>query len=178
MMGLIEYIFHTEISTVEAIASTTGERKKEEEEEKMPPCTGSIAAAATTTASTGGRDSPSSYYYYYLYPLHYALMNRHWWNGGIEELIHAFPDALKIRESAAQLYAFQLSAMLPTSTACTITTTTTTSTTMKMMDPESSVDLETVYQLLRMDPNILDRLIVPRPSYLISNTPTYTCNIQ
>ena len=176
LMEFIEYLIHDETSLVQTNASKTtrGGKEKVEEEEKMPTCAGNAVATATATSKTGERDSPS-YWDSSVYPLQYALMNRHWWNDGIKEVIQAFPDALKIRDPSTQLYAFQLAAMLPTSTACI---TTNTSTKMTMMDPESSVDLETVYQLLRMDPNILDRLIVPQPSFRIGTTHTYTCNIQ
>lgn len=82
------------------------------------------------------------------YPLHEALINRHWWNEGIREVFQACPQALKEPDVESGLYPFQLAALLPEAYQEQTGTTST-------MDV-GSVDLETIFQLLRAEPNVLE----------------------
>ena len=70
------------------------------------------------------------------YPLHTALSNRHCWTGGIRELLLAAPDVLTIRDPITKLYPFQLAAV-PVG--------------------ETTVELDTVYMLLRCQPTLISR---------------------
>ena len=68
------------------------------------------------------------------FPLHVALANRHTWGGGIEELLHAAPRVLSTTDPLTNLYPFQLAA-IPVG--------------------DTTVDLDTIYKLLRSKPDIM-----------------------
>lgn len=70
------------------------------------------------------------------YPLHSALANRHTWSGGVDCLFQASPRVLVLRDPVTKLYPFQL-ASAP-----------------MRLDPEG-VDLDTIYLLLRSQPDVL-----------------------
>jgi len=68
------------------------------------------------------------------YPLHSAISNRHTWNGGVECLFRAAPEVVLMRDPVTKLFPFQLAAV---------------------PIRDSKVDLETVYMLLRSQPDVL-----------------------
>jgi hypothetical protein len=68
------------------------------------------------------------------YPLHMSLVNRHTWSGGVEDLFFAAPHALVQPDPLTRLYPFQLAA-IPVG--------------------DTTVELDTIYQLLRVQPNVL-----------------------
>jgi hypothetical protein len=75
------------------------------------------------------------------HPLHMALVNRHLWSGGVEELFRAAPDVVLRIDPPTSLYPFQLAA-IPSG--------------------DTTVDLETIYQLLRSRPEVLNRFCLKR----------------
>jgi hypothetical protein len=68
------------------------------------------------------------------YPLHTALSNRHTWSGGIECLFRAAPEILLMPDPLSKLYPFQLAA-IPVR--------------------DNHVNLDTIYMLLRSQPDVL-----------------------
>lgn len=69
------------------------------------------------------------------FPLHSALANRHTWKGGVQELFYAAPRVLLVPDPLTKLYPFQLAAV---------------------PSGDSTVDLDTVYLLLRAQPDVLN----------------------
>jgi hypothetical protein len=95
---------------------------------------------------------------YARYPLHIALVNRHLWSGGIQELFYAAPDIVMIQDPITMLYPFQLAAVVvpsPRNESCRDDTTKGSCSTSSC-----GVDLETIYRLLRSRPEIIHRFIV------------------
>ena len=79
-------------------------------------------------------------------PLHIAISNRHTWSGGIECLFRAAPEVLLTPDPVTRLYPFQL-ASVPVR--------------------DNQVDLDTIYMLLRSQPDVLglmDFRVRPRRS--------------
>jgi hypothetical protein len=70
------------------------------------------------------------------FPLHSSLANRHTWKGGVQELFHAAPQVLLMPDPLTKLYPFQLAAVLPSG--------------------DITVELDTVYLLLRAQPDVLN----------------------
>jgi hypothetical protein len=68
------------------------------------------------------------------YPLHAALVNRHIWDGGIQDLFHAAPEILLVADPLTKLFPFQLAA-IPVR--------------------DTKVELDTIYHLLRSQPDVL-----------------------
>ncbi|CAJ1934505.1 unnamed protein product [Cylindrotheca closterium] len=68
------------------------------------------------------------------YPLHLALSNRHCWSEGVSDLMRAAPEVLLLPDPVTKLFPFQLAA-IPVGDTC--------------------VDLDTVFRLLRSQPNVL-----------------------
>eukprot|EP00980_Cylindrotheca_fusiformis_P027502 scaffold20791_cov137-Cylindrotheca_fusiformis.AAC.1 len=68
------------------------------------------------------------------HPLHIALTNRHTWTGGVRELLQAAPEVLFIPDPVTKLFPFQLASI-------------------RVRDTE--VDLGTIYNLLRRQPDVL-----------------------
>lgn len=83
------------------------------------------------------------------HPLHVALANRHLWSGGVAELFQAAPNIVLRQDPVTCLYPFQLAAM---------------------PSGDTTVDLETIYQLLRSRPEILNIFEVERTSGLSMDT--------
>ena len=71
-------------------------------------------------------------------PLHLALHSGHSWKEGVKELLEAGPKALSTTDPGTRLYPFQLAAL------------------QDGEKDDSDVDLDTIYRLLRFDPNVLD----------------------
>jgi hypothetical protein len=69
------------------------------------------------------------------YPLMTALSNRHLWIGGVEELFHAAPEVLLMRDPVTLLFPFLLAA-IPSG-------------------DNTTVDLDTIYNLLRAQPEVM-----------------------
>jgi hypothetical protein len=72
------------------------------------------------------------------FPLMAALHHRHNWTGGVEDLVGAAPGILLIRDPVTKLYPFQLAAAASSDTA--------------------TVDLDTIYELLRAQPQVMNLL--------------------
>ena len=69
------------------------------------------------------------------FPLHSALANRHTWKGGVQELFYAAPRILLVPDPLTKLYPFQLAAV---------------------PSGDTTVELDTVYLLLRAQPDVLN----------------------
>ena len=69
------------------------------------------------------------------YPLHIALVHRHTWEGGVQELFEAAPGILSAREPLTQLYPFQLAAV--------------------PVQENLTVDVTTIWELLRRRTELL-----------------------
>lgn len=103
-----------------------------------------VATTATTTVERTRR-----HHYKHprrRHPLHVALVNRHMWSGGVKELFYAAPDVVMIQDPITMLYPFQLAAVLHRGESNDTSS--------------SSVDLETIYHLLRSRPEILHLFVV------------------
>jgi hypothetical protein len=70
------------------------------------------------------------------YPLHTALAGRHQWKTGVKELFEGAPEAIFLPDPVTRVYPFQLASIPVRSTA---------------------VDLDTIYNLLRVQPPALER---------------------
>jgi hypothetical protein len=73
-------------------------------------------------------------------PLMAALHNRHVWAGGVKNLVDAAPGTMLLRDPVTKLYPFQLAA-IPSGDTTT-----------------STVDLDTIYELLRAQPQVMNLL--------------------
>eukprot|EP00934_Nitzschia_sp_Nitz4_P006875 Nitzschia sp. Nitz4//scaffold161_size51353//13377//14696//NITZ4_006943-RA/size51353-processed-gene-0.58-mRNA-1//1//CDS//3329537894//6865//frame0 len=74
------------------------------------------------------------------YPLHRALANRHTWGGGVESIFLAAPHVVFLQDPLTRLYPFQLAAA--------------------PAGEEMAVDLNTIYMLLRSQPDVLSHMDV------------------
>lgn len=98
------------------------------------------AAAATTTTTQRLLVDDNAVEDSERFPLHSALANRHTWKGGVQELFYAAPRILLVPDPVTKLYPFQLAAAAVPSSSGEHTTT---------------VELDTVYLLLRAQPDVL-----------------------
>jgi len=78
------------------------------------------------------------------YPLHSALANGHTWSRGVRDLFLAAPEILLFQDPLTRLFPFQLPAV------------------SVLGGNDDDVDLETVYQLLRSRPDVVNYLQIRR----------------
>ena len=86
------------------------------------------------------------------YPLHTALTCRHQWKTGVQELFEGAPEAISLPDPVTRVYPFQLASIPIRST---------------------TVDLDTIYHLLRAQPTVLEAQAPPTTALCETKTHSY-----